>query len=76
MVRRMSLPSQTHYTGILESVGFKGGRSNASVFYRADGVRVVVHGDNFLALRDRTGLDELDHFLENPMSETVRYSWR
>ena len=55
---------QAHYTGILESAGFKGGRSNASVFYReADGVRVVVHGDAFLALGDRTGLDELDALL-------------
>ena len=55
---------QAHYTGILESAGFKRGRSNASVFYReADGVRVVVHGDDFLALGDRTGLDELDALL-------------
>ena len=55
---------QAHYTGILESAGFKRGRSNASVLHReADGVRVVVHGDDFLALGDHSGLDELDALL-------------
>ena len=44
---------QAHYTGILESAGFKRGRSNASIFHREpDGVRAVVHGDDFLALGD------------------------
>ena len=46
---------QAHYTGILESAGFKRGRSNASIVHREpDGVRVVVHGDDFLALGDRS----------------------
>ena len=42
---------QTHYTETLQKAGFRRGLSNASVFYQeAWDVRVMVHGDDFLAL--------------------------
>ena len=57
---------QSHYTGLLESVGICRGKSNASVFYRdRDGIRIVVHGDDFLVLGDDQGLQEVDDLLRS-----------
>ena len=57
---------QSHYTGLLESVGISRGKSNASVFYRdRDGIRIVVHGDDFLVLGDDQGLQEVDDLLRS-----------
>ena len=56
---------QSHYTGLLESVGICS-KSNASVFYRdRDGIRIVVHGDDFLVLGDDQGLQEVDDLLRS-----------
>ena len=47
-----------YYTGVMEKAGFKRGASNASVFYHPTwDVRVMVHGDGFLA---RGGKDHLE----------------
>ena len=44
--------------------GYKRGKSNASVFYhRQHDVRVMVHGDDFLALGDQKHLCELEDLL-------------
>ena len=41
---------QSHYSGILIEGGYKRGKSNASVFcHPQHDVRVMVHGDDFLA---------------------------
>ena len=47
--------------GELESIGFKGGRSNPVAFYRAsDETSLVVHGDDFTFLGYEESLDELE----------------
>ena len=52
---------QGHYTGVMEKAGFKRGASNASVFYHpAWDVRVMVHGDDFLALGDKDHLEKVE----------------
>ena len=57
---------QAHYTALLESYGFMRGKSNASVFYtEKDGARVLVHGDDFLALADNQGLESIDSMLRS-----------
>ena len=57
---------QAHYTALLESFGFVRGKSNASVFFREkDGARVLVHGDDFLALADKQGLEDIDSMLRS-----------
>ena len=57
---------QSHYTGLLESVGISRRKSNASVFYRdRDGIRIGVHGDDFLVLGDDQGLQEVDDLLRS-----------
>ena len=55
---------QSHYSGILIEGGYKRGKSNASVFYHPQhDVRVMVHGDDFLALGDQKHLSELEDLL-------------
>ena len=55
---------QSHYSGILIEGGHKRGKSNASVFYHPQhDVRVMVHGDDFLALGDQKHLSELEDLL-------------
>ena len=56
---------QTHYTETLQKAGFRRGLSNASVFYQeAWDVRVMVHGDDFLALGDAQHLEKLSQVLK------------
>ena len=58
---------QTHYTETLQKAGFRRGLSNASVFYQeAWDVRVMVHGDDFLALGDAQHLEKLSQVLKDP----------
>ena len=55
---------QSHDSGILIEGGYKRGKSNASVFYHPQhDVRVMVHGDDFLALGDQKHLSELEDLL-------------
>ena len=57
---------QSHYSGILIEGGYKRGKSNASVFYHYHSqhdVRVMVHGDDFLALGNQKHLNELEELL-------------
>ena len=55
---------QAHYSSILLGAGYERGKSNASVFYHpAHDVRVMVHGDDFLALGDQMHLNELERLL-------------
>ena len=57
---------QDHYTQLLLKHGFQRGRSNGSCFYKpSTGCRVLVHGDDFLALGDQEALDELDSTLRS-----------
>ena len=57
---------QTHYTETLQKAGFRRGLSNASVFYQeAWDVRVMVHGDDFLALGDAQHLEKLSQVLKD-----------
>ena len=57
---------QTHYTSLLEGAGFKRGRSNGAASCRAsDDLRVLVHGDDFLALGDSEALESLDALLRS-----------
>ena len=57
---------QTHYTEILQKAGFRRGLSNASVFYQeAWDVRVMGHGDDFLALGDAQHLEKLSQVLKD-----------
>ena len=50
----------------LEGAGFKRGRSNGAVFYRAsDDLRVLVYGDDFLTLGDSEALESLDALLRS-----------
>ena len=55
---------QSHDSGILIEGGYKRGKSNASVIYHPQhDVRVVVHGDDFLALGDQKHLSKLEDLL-------------
>ena len=57
---------QAHYTALLESFGFVRGKLNASVLFgEKDGARVLVHGDDFLALADKQGLEDIDSMLRS-----------
>ena len=51
---------QAHYTALLESFGLLRGKLNESVFFgEKDGARVLVHGDDFLALADKQDIDSM-----------------
>ena len=57
---------QTHYTETLQKACFRRGLSNASVFYQeAWDVRVMVHGDDFLAFGDAQHLEKLSQVLKD-----------
>ena len=57
---------QDRYTQLLLQHGFQRGRSNGSCFYKpSTGCRVLVHGDDLLALGDQEALDELDSTLRS-----------
>ena len=56
---------QSHYSQILVEAGYERGKSNASVFYHhGHDVRIMVHGDDFLALGDQKHLRELEKLLK------------
>jgi len=62
---------QDHYCGTLIEAGFQRGRSNGAVFYHPTrGTRVLVHGDDFVALTDST--EDLDHF-EHVLASKYEY---
>ena len=49
---------QKHYTRVLEEAGFTRGRSNGAVFYHKEkGIRVLVHGGDFLVLGTQGQID-------------------
>ena len=57
---------QQHYTQLLIKAGYLRGKSNGSVFYHPTlGVRVLVHGDDFMALGDAEALKEVDALLRS-----------
>ena len=50
---------------MLREAGFLRGKSNASVFLHPEwDMRIMVHGDDFLALGDKQGLKQLDALLK------------
>ena len=55
---------QQHCTQLLVKAGYIRGKSNGSVFYHPTvEVRVLVHGDDFMALGDADALKEVDALL-------------
>ena len=57
---------QQHYTQLLVKAGYIRGKSNGSVFYHPTlEVRVLVHGDDFMALGDADALKEVDALLRS-----------
>ena len=72
---------QSHYSQILVDAGYQRGKSNSSVFYHPEhDVRIMVHGDDFLALGDQKHLLELENVGEapekSPWVEMSRNHWR
>ena len=66
---------QGQYTGVMikaAKAGFKRGSSNASVFYHPSwDVRVMVHGDDFLALNgDKDHLQKVEATLRSAEMKT------
>jgi len=52
---------QDDYCDLLNAAGFKRGKSNGAIFFHpSTGVRVLVHGDDFVVLTDNQG--DLDNF--------------
>jgi len=57
---------QGDYTQLLTDAGFKVGVSNAAVFYsKEENIRLIVHGDDFMALSDEKGLNKLEELLRS-----------
>ena len=66
------------YSGTMEANGYRRGAASPCQFYNpSNGVRVVVHGDDFVGVGSRAGLDELEATLRAAYECVVqRLGWR
>ena len=68
---------EAEYSRLLTDAGMAKGQAAPCLFYdAAAGVRVLVHGDDFVAVGRRSGLDKLQSTLEAPYEiKTERLGW-
>ena len=66
---------EAEYSSCLKKAGYKKGEASPCVFYNeAAGVRLLVHGDDFVAVGRRGALDALQKHLEGKESQKSQMS--